>query len=190
MIQKPPPLRALSQLYHPSPSTKRNENYVDLSLEGPESVHGRCVESDGSATTPSRISGSRLKLELSRDLNDAAQHNDFPNPHESPQESQLLRPVSRGRPKFQFQGNRPQLQGASDVPLLSSIRGGENITAQMSLPMPRRPSQNVRCSPRERAPPASVLKKDARPKPYILEVPSAAPRCPPNGRLSLYMRKI
>jgi mediator of RNA polymerase II transcription subunit 12, fungi type len=177
MIQKPPLQRALSQHYRSLPSTKKVENYIDLTLDDSELLRGRPVGSDGSATTPSRISGSRLKLEVP---NNAVKFSESPNVLDRLPDSQLPPLILRGRPKLQFQG-QSQLQGAKDAPLISSIRGGENITVQIPLPMPIRPGQGARCPLRERPSQISAHKKDARPKPYILEVPSTAPRYPPNG---------
>jgi mediator of RNA polymerase II transcription subunit 12 len=81
----------------------------------------------------------------------------------------------RGRPKLHF-----------DVPSVRNVgraqEGGPHGPPIKPMPLPARPGQ--------RAPPAldkarsvqgNSAKKDARLKPYVLEVPAAAPRYSPNG---------
>jgi mediator of RNA polymerase II transcription subunit 12, fungi type len=140
---------------------------VDLTLEGAET--GRYGTS--------RIGGSRLKLELSKDSKDA------PNLVESPRTVEVVSKSepARGRPKLHFDGYRPQLQGANDSSVLS-IRKVENVTGQNSMPLPRRPIQSAPPFARgQRVPPANGAKKEVRPKPYVLGVPPAAPHYLPNG---------
>jgi mediator of RNA polymerase II transcription subunit 12 len=143
---------------------------VDLTLgDGSETAQRRYGDA-------SKIGGSRLKLEVSKDsVKGSTNGTDSPKALEAPQESQPV-PI-RGRPRLLFEANTRQLQGANDVPLVSAIRGGDNITGHAPLPMPRRPGQNPELSGRRLKTPAThtPAKKDVRPKPYVLEVPSAAP---------------
>jgi mediator of RNA polymerase II transcription subunit 12 len=126
----------------------------------------------------SRIGGSRLKLELSKDLKDS------PTLVESPRTAEVM-PKSepaRGRPRLHFDEYRPQQQGAGDTSVLSSIRKVENVTGQNSMPLPRRPVQSAPPFARgQRVTTANGAKKEVRPKPYVLGVPPAAPHYLPNG---------
>jgi mediator of RNA polymerase II transcription subunit 12, fungi type len=141
---------------------------VDLTLEG--------VETGRFGT--SRIGGSRLKLELSKDSKDAPTLVESPRMAEGVPKSE----PARGRPKLHFDGYRPQQQGADDTSVLSSIRKVENVTGQNSMPLPRRPVQSAPPFARgQRMTPANSTKKEVRPKPYVLGVPPAAPHYLPNG---------
>jgi mediator of RNA polymerase II transcription subunit 12 len=168
IIQRPTPHRTLSQQYPSSASVRKPDNIVDLTQESAET----------SRYGSSRIGGSRLKLELSKDSKDA------PSLVESPRTAEAV-PKSepgRGRPKLHFDGYRPQLQGADDTSVLSSIRKVENVTGQNSIPLPRRPVQSAPPFARgQRVAPANGAKKEVRPKPYVLGIPLAAPHYLPNG---------
>lgn len=141
---------------------------MDLTFEGAET--GRYGTS--------RIGGSRLKLELSKDSRDTPTLVESPRTAEAVSKSE----PARGRPKLHFDGYRPQLQGADDTSVLSSIRKVENVTGQNSMPLPRRPVHSAYPFARgQRMAPANGAKKEVRPKPYVLGVPPAAPHYPPNG---------
>lgn len=171
MIQRPTPHRSLSQQYPSSAPVRKPDNFVDLTLDGSEA--GRYGAS--------RIAGSRLKLELSKDPKDS------PTLVESPRatEPAFKSEPSRGRPRLHFDGNHPQLQGAQDSSVLTSIRGVENITGQTRMPMPRRPIQSAPPFVRgQRITTACSAKKEVRPKPYVLGVPPAAPHYLPDCRSS------
>ena len=167
LIQRPPPQRTLSQQFPPSSPVRRNHaGFAELINDG--SDVGR------TGITP-RNGGSRLKVEISGDSR-------APSLVESPKPTSEATPTwkaplpPRGRPHFHF-----------DVPSTTS-RSAAQEGAQMpsptkSMPLPIRPGQH--------APPTvdraltisgNSAKKDARPKPYTLEVPLAAPRFPPNGQ--------
>jgi mediator of RNA polymerase II transcription subunit 12 len=178
LIQRPTPNRALSQQYQPSSSPRKTETYVDLTLEGSETALGRYG-------TPSRVGGSRLKLEISKDAARGANIAiDSPKVVDVPTETPFP-VVIRGRPKLHFVGDPQQLGGASQGAPISSVRGGENVIGHVPLPMPRRPGQNAQSSiGRDKlSTPRAAVKKDVRPKPYTLETPSLAPRYPPNGKI-------
>jgi len=168
MIQRPTPHRTLSQQYPSSAPVKKSDNFVDLTVEGAET----------SRYGSSRIGGSRLKLELSKDSKDA------PTLVESPRTAEVAPKAesARGRPRLYFDAYRHQLHGADDSSVVSSIRRVENATGQNSMPLPRRPVQSAPPFARgQRAAPANGAKKEVRPKPYVLGVPPAAPHYLPNG---------
>jgi mediator of RNA polymerase II transcription subunit 12 len=169
ILQRPTPQRTLSQQYSSSAPTRKSDNLVDLTADG--SQLGRFGSS--------RPGGSRLKLELSQATKDVSFVMDSPKATEI--ESSLL--SHRGRPKLQFEGDRPQLQGVHDLSTLSSIRGVENITPQTPMPLPTRPAHGVPSVVRgQLVAPTPSAKKDARPKPYVLEVPSVAPQYSSSGK--------
>jgi mediator of RNA polymerase II transcription subunit 12, fungi type len=168
MIQRPTPHRTLSQQYPSSAAVRKPDNFVDLTLEGAEA--GRYGSS--------RIGGSRLKLEFSKDPKEA------PTFVESPRTTDAVPKMksARGRPRLHFDGDHPQLQGVDDTSIVSSIRKVENATGQNSMPLPRRPFQStLPLAPGPRATPANSAKKEVRPKPYVLGVPPTAPHYLPNG---------
>jgi mediator of RNA polymerase II transcription subunit 12 len=167
-----PPSRSLSAnlLQRPaapsSPSRRSTDTLVDVTFEGPDAVLPRYG-------LPPRNAGSRLKLETSRDSPSATTG-------ESTKSSLQVPPVwkpPRGRPQLHF-----------DVP---SIRNPGPRTAQEGdraevvinpMPLPVRPGHHPRpTGDRTRVEPGNTQKKDARPKPYILEVPAAAARYSPNS---------
>jgi mediator of RNA polymerase II transcription subunit 12, fungi type len=164
MIQRPTPHKTFSQQY----PSRKSDNFVDLTLDGAET--GRCG--------PSRLVGSRFKVELSKDSKDVPALIESPRMAETMPKSE----PARGRPKLHFDGYRPELHGAEDTSVLSSIRKVENVTGQDSMPLPRRPVQSAPPFARgQRATPANGAKREVRPKPYVLGVPSAAPHYLPNG---------
>jgi mediator of RNA polymerase II transcription subunit 12 len=163
-IQRPAPHRTLSQQYPSSSPTRKNESFMDSTFEGSsEAAPGRY------GTTP-RNGGSRLKLEISKDSK--------PSPLvESPVPASVAIPSwmssqpPRGRPRLQF-----------DVPGVSDLSPGKtqeehNKIAKrpQPMPMPMRPGQHAPpATQKTRAAPGNTAKKDARPKPYVLEVPTTA----------------
>jgi mediator of RNA polymerase II transcription subunit 12, fungi type len=127
-------------------------------------------------TTPRR-GGSRLKLELA---NDGIVHAGF---SESPQH--LDHPLSANRvftPSRMMPVNEPSEMGEM------SPHHSRAPTAYDSAPLPM-PPRRTRCAPSFHVPkptssPAAVAsaKKDAKPKPFVLETPAAAPRYSKMGR--------
>jgi mediator of RNA polymerase II transcription subunit 12 len=172
--------RSLSQQYPSSAGVgaRRNENYVDLT--------------DGADNTSTRYStprnGSRLKTEFSKDSKSPALRLDSPKALEALPES-LSDPISRGPPKphSNEDGHHHPTQ------FISSVQGLEKVPGQnlMPMPMPRRPGQHSQVLRKSRrVTVGGSLKKEARPKPYTLEVPSIAPHYSPNGKLLPQTRYI
>ena len=129
---------------------------------------------DGEAARP-RIGTSRLRVEISTESKQA-------DVAESPRPSSAATPT--WRPSLPPRG-RPQLH--FDVPSVinprSAQEGGQCDTTIKPMPLPVRPGQYVPpLSGKERPLPVNNSKKDARPKPYTLEVPAIAPHYLPNGR--------
>lgn len=165
-IGRPSPHRSLSST---SPSRRHNENTIDLTVDVPDFASARYGSS-------SRMGGSRLKQELSNDSNGSG--------HAEIHGGGLLSlPISR--PPLPLRG-RPQLH--SDVQQSRSSNIGifpeqtHSHGSTKSMPLPVRPGQQ--------APPVVEKsntsqtypnKKDVRPRPYVLEVPAAAPFYAPNG---------
>lgn len=169
IIQRPVNQRSLSQQHPLSAPIRKPENLTDLTLNGSE--NGRYGAS--------RPGGSRLKVEMSKESMDV------------PVLVESLKGVSvaptleaiRGRPRLQFEGDRQHFRLTHGFPHLSSIRGVENITTANPIPLPRRPVQSAPPFARgERGPIAVAVKKEVRPKPYVLDVPSAAPHFQPTGK--------
>jgi mediator of RNA polymerase II transcription subunit 12 len=68
--------------------------------------------------------------------------------------------------------------------------GTQNENPIKPMPLPVRPGQHVAPAvEKSRAALGNSAKKDARPKPYVLEVPTAAPQYPPNGMLVFSLHK-
>ena len=169
LIQRPPPQRTLSQHFPPSSPTRRNhEGFAELTTDRSDvGRHGN---------TP-RNGGSRLKLEISGDSKDSSLV-------ESPKPTSDATP--RWRPSMPPRG-RPQLH--FDVPSISNRsprvaqEGGRIPMPPKPMPLPERPGQHAPPAvDKARTVPGNNAKKDARPKPYNLEVPAAAPCYPPKGQ--------
>jgi mediator of RNA polymerase II transcription subunit 12 len=123
-----------------------------------------------------RNGGSRLKLEISKTPQNPALV-------ESPKAASVATPT--WKPLIPPRG-RPQLH--SDVPSVSHLSprpvqdGASTEVPPKPVPLPVRPGKHIPPLPeKSRAAPIHVVKKDVRPKPYILEVPAAAPHYSPNG---------
>jgi mediator of RNA polymerase II transcription subunit 12 len=165
VIQRPAPHRTLSQQYSSSSPTRRgNEGFVDLTFDGSDGLMGRTIPR------------SRLNLEIGRD----SSNEDIV---ESPKPTSDLTPT--WRPSVPPRG-RPQLH--FDVPSVSNPsphaahERGQNEVSIKPMPLPVRPGQHAPLTADKARPaPANPGKKDARPKAYVLEVPTAAPHYPPNG---------
>jgi mediator of RNA polymerase II transcription subunit 12, fungi type len=169
IVQRPVHQRSLSQQYSLSAPIRKPENLTDLALNGSE--NGRYGAS--------RPGGSRLKVELSKGSMDAPVLVDT---LKSASAAPTLEAI-RGRPRLQFEADAQHFRVTHGSTHLSSIRGVENITTANPIPMPRRPVQSAPPFTRgERSPIAVAVKKEVRPKPYALEVPSAAPHFQLNGK--------
>jgi len=165
--QRPPSHRTLSQQFPSgSPTRRGNDGFVDLTLEPDAARH---------ATIP-RMASSRLRLEISESSSDMVA-----SPKQNSDGTPIWRPSvpPRGRPQLHF-----------DVPNLNSLspggipEGTQNENPIKAMPLPVRPGQHpAPAVEKSRAALGNSAKKDARPKPYVLEVPTAAPQYPPNGML-------
>ncbi len=136
-------------------------------------------DGDTAATRP-RIGASRLRVEISTDVK-AIEIVESPKPSSASTPTWKPSLPPRGRPQLHF-----------DVPSVSNLSprpaqdGAQNETVIKPMPLPVRPGK--RDPPAlEKARPSTTSsgKKDARPKPYVLETPAAAPHYPPNGVLYL-----
>ncbi|KAF4624814.1 hypothetical protein G7Y89_g13353 [Cudoniella acicularis] len=173
VVQRPPPHRTLSQQFpSTSPARRGNETFVDLTFEGSEAVPGRY------GTIPRM--GSQLRLEILDSSNAELVQSPKPAAEATPTYRTPIPP--RGRPQLHF-----------DVPSVSTLSpraaqdGVQNEVAIKPMPLPMRPGQHAPpSSGKSRVAMTSSAKKDARPKPYTLEVPTIAPRYPPNGHVDFF----
>ncbi|PMD54318.1 RNA polymeras-like protein II mediator complex component Srb8 [Hyaloscypha bicolor E] len=170
-LQRPPPHRTLSQQFSSSSPTRRgNEGFVDLTFD--ESVLARHGP---------RVGTSRLRVEISKDSG-PSEMVESPKPISDAAPTWRPSLPPRGRPQLHF-----------DVPSVSNLSphpaqdGGQNEVTIKPMPLPVRPGQHAPpSSEKSRAAPSNAAKKDARPKPYILEVPTAAPHYSPNGHTDFF----
>ncbi|ENH61893.1 Mediator of RNA polymerase II transcription subunit 12 [Fusarium oxysporum f. sp. cubense race 1] len=149
-VQRPPPQRSLShqqQFMAAASPVRKDAPFIDLTADAGDATPNRYH------TTPRR-GGSRLRLELSHNASSSS----LPT-SESPQS---LTP-SRIPNSDPFQA------------MVGSPAGSASSTL---MPMPtRRPvASQPRFAPRITATAPAPAKKDARPKPYTVEIPSVAPR--------------
>lgn len=150
--------RALPQ-QHLSASPARKDSFGDLSEvggDGAQSRHG--------INTPKR-GGSRLRLQLSNDQDLGSQA------VESPQSLVSSQALLTG----------DGLDGANS-PALSRFSHQDNDNPP--YPMPKRKRFLTRpAAPKETAPVPTPAKKDGRPKPYTIQVPTDAPRLATTNRI-------
>ncbi|RYP77852.1 hypothetical protein DL771_000949 [Monosporascus sp. 5C6A] len=166
LSQRPVPQRTLSQQYLPQSPIRRPESYSEQNSDVGD------VSQTRFATAPRR-GGSKLKLELA---NDGIDHAGF---SESPQ---TLDPLSASK-VFSPSRMMPTTEMSDIGDMIPHALRGNTIDGDSApLPMPPRRARFV--VPASRAQqegtssntPATGAKKDARPKPFTLEAPSAAPR--------------
>jgi mediator of RNA polymerase II transcription subunit 12 len=166
-IQRPPPHRSLSQQFSSSSPTRRgNEGCADLTFDGDAALgrHGP------------RIGTSRLRVEISKDSK-ASEMVESPKPISDATPTWRPSLPPRGRPQLHF--DVPSVSNLSPRP--TQEEGQSEITIK-PMPLPVRPGQHTPpCSEKLRSTPSNAAKKDARPKPYVLEVPAAAPHYSSNG---------
>ena len=166
-LQRPSPHRSVS-LQNPTSSPSRrstNDGTIDLTLDTTEVV---VVGNRG-------IPRSRLNLEVGHDaaggdIVQSPSHGDLSSSSVARDPSQLLR-------------SRPRLH--SDFHL--SIRRAPEAGAIKPMPLPPRPGQHAPSTStfNTAQTQTNTVKKDARPKPFTLEVPSIAPSFPANGKIVL-----
>ncbi|KAF4997676.1 hypothetical protein FGRMN_3708 [Fusarium graminum] len=150
-VQRPPPQRSLShqQQFVPASPVRKDSSFIDLTADAGDTTPNRYN------TTPRR-GGSRLRLELSHN----ASAGSLPTT-DSPQSLTPSR-ISNSDP-FQAMAGSPAASSSASSTL---------------MPMPTRrpvPSQ-PRSAPRTTTIVPAPAKKDARPKPYTVEIPPLAPR--------------
>jgi mediator of RNA polymerase II transcription subunit 12 len=162
-LQRPPPHRTLSQQFSSSSPTRRSNEGLEFTFDG-DARHGPRVGTSRLRVEISKDSGTSEMVESPKPLSDAA-----------PAWRPSLPP--RGRPQLHF-----------DVPRVSNLsprpahEGGQIEATIKPMPLPVRPGQHAPPSTeKSRSAPSNAAKKDARPKPYVLEVPAAAPHYSPNG---------
>lgn len=160
-LSRPSPMRTLSQQCAASSPARRGGNELDLTLDGDQ---GR----------PRLLGHSRLRVEISTDQRNT---DTVESPKPISETSSTWRPglPPRGRPQLHF-----------DVPSVGNINphadGGQLEQVIKPMPLPVRPRRHAPPkSEKLRMSTGSTPKKDARPKPYVLEVPAIAPHYSPNG---------
>lgn len=159
--QPPPPIRSASHQY-PSSSPSRRDFTTESSPDLPDGTPGR----HGFARM-----GSKLRLELSSVPSSSA-----PSPAMS--SPAAMTPSSRALGMLEAVGI------ATMSPGMTSVSQQDFETAPTPLPMPRRrpPMSTQQSSHLENASitnPPQPAKKEARPKPYTVEIPTASPRLAP-----------
>jgi mediator of RNA polymerase II transcription subunit 12 len=162
-LQRPPPHRTLSQQFSSSSPTRRGNEGLEFTFDS-DARHGP------------RVGTSRLRVEISKDSG-ASEMVESPKPLSDAAPSWRPSLPPRGRPQLHF-----------DVPSVSNLsprpaqEGGQIEATIKPMPLPVRPGQHAPPSTeKSRLAPSNAAKKDARPKPYVLEVPAAAPHYSPNG---------
>jgi hypothetical protein len=172
VIQRPPQHRTLSQQFPSSSPTRRStDGFADLTFDGTDAAQGRY------GTIP-RMGGSRLKLEIS----DTSNHEFIESPKAMTANTPTWRPnvTPHARSQLHF-----EIPNVSHLSPRAAQDGSNEEPAIKPMPLPIRPGQHAPPSSRKARPIATnTVKKDVRPKPYTLEVPAAAPRFPPNGKLT------
>ncbi|KAH7158029.1 hypothetical protein B0J13DRAFT_618072 [Dactylonectria estremocensis] len=157
--QRPPQQRSLSQQQQqflpPSP-VRKDTSFIDLTGDSNDGASNRFIP------TPRR-GGSRLKLELS---NEASGHVSATGSPQSLTPSRML-PISD---PFDAGTLSPAVSKTSHPDI-----------DNMPLPMPRRRPRRSQpiSTPRITTPAPAPTRKDARPKPYTVEIPPLAPRFVP-----------
>lgn len=102
--------------------------------------------------------------------------------------TEVVSKYPRGKPRLQFDIPSIKLEGESNVASPAMSLPQEEIS-HAPIPMPVRPGRRTRPTiPKQRTQPTSAVKKDARPRPYTLDVPTIAPHYPPNGESKLQAR--
>ncbi|KAI1154130.1 transcription mediator subunit Med12 [Nemania diffusa] len=164
LSQRPVSQRSLSQQYAPQSPIRRSDSFSNE--QGVDGVGG-----DGAQTrygTTPRRGGSRLKLELA---NDGIDHAGFV---ESPQNTDPLSANKVFTPsRIMAMAEAPDLGDMSPQTSRCYTVDGDSAP----LPMPPRRARFAVPAKRPQPPPVNApVKKDVRPKPFVLETPAEAPR--------------
>ncbi|KAI1140827.1 hypothetical protein F5Y05DRAFT_288283 [Hypoxylon sp. FL0543] len=169
LSQSPTHQRTLSQQFLPQSPIRKPDSYSEQAADLSDVAQGRF-------NTLPRRGGSRLKLELA---NDGIEHPGF---SESPQNLDALSANKAFTPSRVMSMN--DISDAGDMtPRTSRCQTAD----EDSVPLPMPPRRTRFVIPAKRPEPSSTStntppKKDARPKPFILETPSIAPRYPNMGK--------
>lgn len=173
MLQRQAQQRSLLQQNQLSSPARTNENFVDLTSDGPEPPPLR--------QNPPKLGESMQRAE------------DIITGYGSSPQSGILNPgvllslPPRGKPRFLFKPHGVRPDASSQVPgFPSNVGSPQREAVRLPVPMPTRPGRNILPHARKQAPDVGTApKKDTRPKPYVMEVPPSAPRYPPNGKISI-----
>lgn len=174
IVTRPTPQRAPSHQHQPSALGRKQDKYIDLDFGG--SLVGNDLYGPGSDASP------RLKCESS------APSRALPSGlAESSRSKSSASQKPRGHPSLRF-GNAAGIPKSENVILHSPAAERTSALSKSSpMPMPGRPTSHRSATAlKERIITANILKKDTRPKPYVPEVPLAAPRYPANGSFPRY----
>ncbi|KAI1379776.1 hypothetical protein F4677DRAFT_407613, partial [Hypoxylon crocopeplum] len=171
LSQSPTHQRTLSQQYLPQSPIRKSESFGEQSTDVGDVAQSRF-------NTLPRRGGSRLKLELA---NDGIEHPGF---SESPQNLDAISANKVFTPSRVMSVN-----DASDAGDMTPRTSRCQTTDDDLTPLPMPPRRARFVIPAKRSEPSSMstststpLKKDARPKPFVLETPSIAPRYPNMGK--------
>ncbi|KAI8966081.1 hypothetical protein F5Y11DRAFT_310223 [Daldinia sp. FL1419] len=167
LSQSPTHQRTLSQQYLPPSPIRKSESFTDQSFDGGDVAQNRF-------NAIPRRGGSRLKLELA---NDGIEHPGF---SESPQNLDALSANKAFTPSRIMSVNE-----ASDAGDLTPRTSRCQTADDDSVPLPMPPRRIRFVVPVKRSEPSNTStppKKDNRPKPFVLEPPSIAPRYPNTGK--------
>ncbi|CAD6447866.1 23e34830-c2a0-4824-b86a-9131de662131 [Sclerotinia trifoliorum] len=171
ITSRPSPQRSLSSS---SPTRRYNEALIDLTLDVPDSTSARYGQT-------SRTGGSRLKQEISNESGSSSQtEKSGSGPSNIRSSRQTLPP--RGRPQLHSDVRHTRAPRSS----LTSDQNYNQVFAR-PFPLPVRPGRHA--PPFVEKPSSSIGisgKKDARPKPFVLEIPPAAPSYSPNGHADFF----
>ncbi|KAF9776199.1 hypothetical protein IL306_005647 [Fusarium sp. DS 682] len=149
-VQRPPPQRSLShqqQFMAAGSPVRKDSSFIDLTADAGDTTPNRYH------TTPRR-GGSRLRLELSHNVSSSS----LPT-SESPQS---LTP--------------PRIPNSDPFQAMVGSPAGSASSSLMPMPTRRPVTAQPRSAPRITTTVPAPAKKDARPKPYTVEIPSVAPR--------------
>jgi mediator of RNA polymerase II transcription subunit 12 len=150
-------------------------NVVDLTGDGGDTL--------GPRQDMPRVATSGLRTEVAMDAKDA-----LGSPAASPTASPAPKGLTahtqpRGKPAFLVSRETPFSATGGPSTFSGAPTLLEKASTQSKMPFPRRPPNFIPQHTRPKvSEPRGPLKKDTRPKPYVLEVPSIAPKYGANGK--------
>ncbi|KAI9740112.1 MAG: RNA polymerase II mediator complex subunit [Claussenomyces sp. TS43310] len=172
--------RTLSPQYQTSTVPRKStESHVDLSMG---------IDALGGHFAVPRLADSRPKPRNPTDSKKATASVESPQGIGLPIDPQpTLKP--RGRPRLQFDAEcfRSPTRAQPLPRPAPKTQSTDTKSSHTRIPMPRRPREGTLHPARMQRPiPGIVQKKDARPKPYTLEISPAAPHYPPDGHTDFF----